>query len=529
MLRGRKNHYIVYLALFLGSILPFNANGKPDEQVAAESLIDYFDLIRSGNYESALSMWEPSTIKRATRLGIEYNNIPVKPDCNSPVLNNLDLIRERLNNGITSKAILDTGIIRLHFSAETKSGPIKYLYYAKKLGNYFWFIYPQDYYAANWPIYDSKYFRFYLNPKRDNSYNKIAAASLDSFVEKIAKIISISPDRLNVLEKEKIDYYLCYNDQEVSRITGIQTDGTYDRASDAIISSIFPEFHLIAQLLVNTKLQKLPLFTLPVMQEGLAISLGGRWHRSPEVILDFGEYILDYKLTEIDSVLTAIESANNEMSDITFPIEACLIDHIYKSLGNDKFFQLYRSLSGDIGFVNNLTADEVKNIIANSFEQSWAEFKKQFEDIIARDNYHGGQILPGQIETNRELLNDGGLVVSSSDDWLQINYTDQNGQNREANLMFFKPASLEGKISALFNEQYKKEQEYKGYRFGIRIDMNEIGLYDYATNQLKAKYVYNFAPDPAYFDSTSGKISAYFDIKLLDGILPGDSDYEIIK
>jgi len=59
--------------------------------------------------------------------------------------------------------------------------------------------------------------------------------------------------------------------------------------------------------------------------------------------------------------------------------------------------------------------------------------------------------------------------------------------------------------------------------------MNEIGLYDYAINRLKAKYVYNFAPDPAYFDSTERKISAHFDIRLLDGILPGESDYEILR
>lgn len=526
---GRINLYAVSLALFLVSLLPDNADGNSDDRTANMMVVEYFDLIRSGNYESAQSMWEPSTIKRAARLGIEYENIPIKTNCNSPVLYDLEPIRDKLETSIKSRSTLDTGLIRLQFNTETTPGPNNYLYYAKKLGGYFWFIFPQDYYAADWLQYESKYFRFFVNPKKDNSYNKIASASLDSFVDKIAAQISISPERLDLLAKEKIDYYLCQDNPEVGRLSGRQADGVYDQASDAIISSIFPEFHLVARLLVNFKLQKLPLFTLPVIKEGLAISLGGRWHRSPGVILDFGKYILDYELTEIDSVLTAIGSENYEMSDITFPIEACLVDYIYNSLGTEKFFQLYDSLSGDIGFINSLSIEDVKSIIAGSFEQSWPEFRLQFENSIASGNSSGGRILPGGVNADQELLNDGGLVIFSSDKWLEIRFTDKDCQNPEANLMFNKPASLAGKTSELFNEQYKEGQQYKGYRFGIRIDMNEIGLYDYALNQLRAKYVYNFAPDPAYFDSANGKISAYFDIKLLDGILPDDSDYEIIK
>jgi len=529
MLIVRINQYTVYLAILLGSLLPFSAHGKSDERMATDAMTDYFDLIRSGNYESALGMWEPSTIERATRLGIEYNNIPVKPDCNSPVLNNWDQVKDKLDIARKTKVTLETGMFKFQFNADTTSGSINYKYYTKKLGKYFWFIFPQDYYAADWPVYESKYFKFYVNPKRDNSYNKIASAELDAFVDKIAAKISLAPKQLDILAKEKIYYYLCSNEPEVRMISGRQTDGLYDPASDAIISSVFPEFHLVAQLLVNYKLQNLPLFTLPVIKEGLATSLGGKWQRSAGVILDFGEYILDYKLTEIDSVLTAIENENNEMSDITFPIEACLINYIYDELGTNKFFKLYKALSGDIHFVNGLSIEKVKTIIAESFKQPWPEFKKQFEDFIASNESFSGQIQPGRTETDQVLLKNGGLVISSSDKWLEISFSVEDDQNPETNLLFSKPASLIGKTSELFKEQYKDRRKYKGYRFGIRIDMNEIGLYDYAINRLKAKYVYNFAPDPSDFDSTGHKIAAHFDIRLLDGILPGDSDYEILR
>ncbi len=217
------------------------------------------------------------------------------------------------------------------------------------------------------------------------------------------------------------------------------------------------------------------------------------------------------------------------MSDITFPIEACLVDYIYNSLGTENFFQLYYSLSGDIKFLNSIKTDDVKSKIAEAYEQSWSEFKEQFENYIASDHSFAGQIFPGQIKSGQEIFNDDGFVISSSDQWIEISYNDKEMQNPEANFMFFKSPSLSGKKSELFKEQNKENLEYKGYRFGIKIDRNEIGLYDYAINQLKAKYIFNFAPDPAYFDSVSGKISAYFDINLLDGIIPGESDYEIIK
>ncbi|RKX22151.1 MAG: hypothetical protein DRP51_02895 [Candidatus Zixiibacteriota bacterium] len=527
--RKKPIQYALYLVIIFGLFFPDNSFGKSDDRLATEALTDYFDLIRSGNYESARGMWEPSAREKSTRFGIEYDGIQVKSDCNSPVIYDLEHVKDKLNVGIKSKSTLDTGLIRIQFGLETSKGTTTNLYYAKKLGDYFWFIFPQDYYAADWPVYESRYFRFFVNPQRDNSYNKIASATLDSFVEKTAAKLSISSDRLDVLAEKKIDYYLCIDPLEVRKLSGQQTDGFYDKASDAIISSVFPEFHLVAQLLVNFKLQKLPLFTLPVMEKGLAISFGGKWQRAPGVILDFGEYILDYKLTEIDSVLTAVGNENNDVPDITFPVEACLIDYIYNFLKADKFFQLYRSLSGDKRFISSLTTEDVKSIIADSFNQSWSEFKRQFENYISSDNSHGGRIFPGQTKTNQVLLNENGLVVSSSDKWLEISYSDLNDQNHEVTLMFFRPASLNGKSSKLFDEQIKNSREYNGYRYGIRIDANEIGLYDYAINQLRAKYVYNFAPDPAYFDSTEGKISAYFDIKLLDGNLPGSSDYEIIR
>ncbi len=522
--------YSVLLAVFLVLCAAGISHGASDELEAYNMLAYYFDLIQSGNYESALGMWEPTARQRAARLGIEYDNIPIKPDCNSPILYNFGQVKNILaDEGIKSKAILDSGLVKLQLHLETPKGPIENQYYTRKIGNDFWLIFPQDYYARHWPVYQTKYFRFLINPEMGSYFNDIAAASLDRFVDSIAERIAIPAVLMQTLEEQKIDYYLCQNDMEVGKLSGLPAEGVYDQAADAVISSNFPEFHLITQLLINFKFQKQARFSLPILEQGLSIALGGRWHRAPGVILDFGKYILDYKLTEVDSILVTNKNENGIMSDITFPVEAYLANYIFISLGKDKFFKLYQTLSGDYNHMGNLPTDEIKAAIAESFGAGWDEFKKNFEESVSSDKSFGGLIFPGQTETGQILLDLEGLTISASDKWLQISCTGDNVKIPEAKLLFNRQAALEGKKSALFKEQFRDTPEFAGYRYGIMIDANEVGLYDYAINQLKAKYVFNFSPSADYFDSTKHKISAFFDINLLEGNLPGPQDYELLK
>jgi len=76
---------------------------------------------------------------------------------------------------------------------------------------------------------------------------------------------------------------------------------------------------------------------------------------------------------------------------------------------------------------------------------------------------------------------------------------------------------------------FKDNIPFEGYRYGIVGDVNEIGLYDYGINQLIAKYVFNFNPDPTYYDSTTKTISAYFNLDLLDDVKKDFGDSKIIE
>jgi hypothetical protein len=519
---------ITIMALLCLPALAFSQY-HPNQMAAMELLRYYLDLLQTGNFESASQLWAPVSLVNATRLEISYDSIPVKPDCVSPLIYNYKKTRLIANPGIYIAAEADTGIIPLKYMVDVDGTQFTHFYYTQKIGEDFWLVYPQDYYCSKWLVRESKYFRFHIDSLQDIFYNDIGAKELDNFVEDIAAKIMIPSERLKLLAEKKINYYLCKSEDEVGRFSGKATKGFYDLGSDAIITSIFPHFHEVAHLLINFKFQNLPLFTLLSFQEGTAVYLGGRWQRTPEVMIDFGRYILKYGVTEIDSVLMENDSAETVASDISYPVSACLCEYLFETLGQEKFFELYRSLSGDYDFIKNVGIEDTKKIIADACGKSWADLKISFDKFLASRQPSGGLIFPGEISGGKPLIKDSSLTISASDKWLSVEYIADSVGKADINILFEKTTALDKKASTIFLEQYKTSRPFDGYRYGIRLDKNEIGLYDYATNQLLAKYVYDFDPSPKYYDSTSNRYRAYFDIKLLDKNLPRKSDYMIIK
>lgn len=505
------------------------ANASSDIESSRDLMSYYIDLIESGNYESAVGLWQSSSLARATRLGIEYDNIHIKPDCGSPAVYDLARMNGLFNHGLQSSAVIDSGVIRWKFSARIGSQKTEHFYYVARVQDFSWLITSQDYYAREWPIEESRYFRFHINPDRATHFNSIAAESLDEFVENVAEKISISSERLNLLSEMKIDYYLCDGEDEVERFSGKRESGVYEPASDAIISYIIPHYHEVAHLLINFRLQRLPLFTIPLIQKGLATYLGGRWQRSPGIVFDFGKYILKYNVVEIDSILTFNDFAHPEGGDIIIPVSACLIEYLYTVLGEEKFFQLYIALSGDLEFVTAISSDEVKAKITESFGQGWPELKNDFVQFVNSSGPHHGLLRPGDIETDKIIINENGLKISTSDKWLKIEYQTSKGVTPDINILFDRVTPMENKTSMLFNEQYRDKEKYDGYRYGIRLDRNEIGLYDYATNRIKAKFIEDAGARTDYYDSTLNKVTAYFDIDLVEGSLPEKEDYLILR
>ena len=108
---------------------------------------------------------------------------------------------------------------------------VEHTFYAYFDSSYYWFIYPEDYYARNWPVVESEFFRIHVHPDVQGYLNSVNMASIDQFVEDIAKEIDIDKEAVNELREKKIEYYYCNNDSTVELIVGHRVKGTYDLAS----------------------------------------------------------------------------------------------------------------------------------------------------------------------------------------------------------------------------------------------------------------------------------------------------------
>jgi hypothetical protein len=136
---------------------------------------------------------------------------------------------------------------------------------------------------------------------------------------------------------------------------------------------------------------------------------------------------------------------------------------------------------------------------------------------------------PGVVGKGKELIHADRVTVTQDKDWVSFEFaSDPSREVTEGNLLFGKDQRLVNTRSPLFDEQYQMGYPYDGFRYGVRIDQNEAGLYDYATNELVAKYIWGITPSEEYYNASDRKVRVKFRTCLFGKNLPGPSDYTLI-
>ena len=481
------------------------------------TLGEYFDLLVSGNLESALYLWTQEDVDRSSRFGIEFEGIPLKVDCTSPIVRDLPKMRDYLQPPVRTFSVLDPNFDRMEFSQLVGRAMVEHYYYVFFDGEYHWLTHPQNYFAQDWPVSESKYFRIHLDPLGTGIPNDIALNMADEFIEKLADSLDLTKSDMKNLREKKIEYFYCHTDSVVMEITGHRIKGTLDLATNDIISAFFPHYHELAHLLINIKLKKLPLYTQPLLREGIAVYFGGRWGKASASLLDLARFLYQEQIVDLDSLLTMRDFDANSSADIAYPVAGLFAGYLVDEIGVDKFLELYRSLSGNLPTVYDMTRVEVKNIIAAALDKSdWGTVLDDFAAYQEKVTAERSMVMPGTIDDGKELLRGDGYAVRSNKQWLGFEFTAPAGEAVTGNLLFDLEAALEGAVSELYIKQYRDSIPFVGYRHGIRFDQNEVGLYDYATNELLAKYIWGISPSEEYYDEVGNVVTMKFRKELFD-------------
>jgi len=411
----------------------------------------------------------PDELKLSKRLGITYQSTKYK----FLISNNIEssIISKLLNKSVGYNFKIDSlnkNYSVLKFLIPSLNIERDYYFYKSYL------ISKPYYFSRNWAIEKSKYFEFHISAPE--LFNEYSMRKLDAFVDKMLKVLNINEDEINILKKEKIHYFLCKNEDEIELLIGYKARGLYYLPYDYIISTFNCHYHEIMHLLMNYKLQQVPLYTLPLLQEGFAVAYGGRGGKEPDIILNMGLFIAQNHFLNIQSLLSKSEFEQFDAS-LTYPISGMYVKFLIQNRGIKWFINLYKKYSGDAEIINRVKIDttdlpsnkEWENYLKekknnNSISISEVDVKDFTKEIKKSENY---KIYENSANYLFELK---GSIILTPKNYL-MNYE-----------------------SKLFQELYTNKK-YQGEKYLIIPDTNEISVYNLFSNNLIAKYVRSFTTE----------------------------------
>lgn len=498
-------------------LILMSSNLSADTKEVSSLMSSYIGALVDEDYEGASEFWHPEYIETSRRLGISYRDVPYKYDCMSPLLRNIELIRNNEASWNTIPTLLDPNHFKVILKIHMPDGEISYDYFfqSDSTGTFliprFWL------HLNNLNVVKTRYFDvFYRNPSQINDF---ALFELDRFIEETATAMGAPKELLETLERRRMEYYLAESDTEVSELLGFPTRGIYFVPCDIIMSRYMPDYHEVALFALSYTQENLGLHAEPFIRRGLAASYGGRFGQSREVMSQIASFTLDNELYTIEDVLT-VESFHGKIGsiDFSYPLSVGLVESIADKYNITTALKLLSELSGSIDELSGWTSDDVKSTITSATGASWAEIESHAREQIAADRFPN--LKPGALSDSGDNMFESGTnnyvaKITLHDGWYHVTLKPYYPDLRIEGTILASGSigvNFEKFKSFLFQEQFS-EIPYISELYSIRYSPDEIGVYDYLTNRLIAKYVTSFDPDSQLV--TDGQISFRFKQDLL--------------
>ena len=438
-----------------------------------DNLVNKFFEALITDSDSVKNFIAQDDLMKSERLGISYINIKNK------FLIGFDIdtkVKEAIKLGEQSYDLkfekIDDQFSKVEFRIE-KINYSKSFYF--KEGK---FISPTTFFAEDWGHITSNYFNIYYS--HSTLVNDYAIKELDKFVDRMCNVLGISPQDKKQLSEDKINYFLCKDADEIEKISGFNTRGLYILAFDEIISTYNFHVHEICHLLINYKIKNLPLFTLPIFQEGFATLYGGRGGLGANVLSDIGYFLLKSNFLSVNSILTKKDFMKEDAS-LTYPISSIYNAYIIRELGIEKYLELYKTNSGDENFISSL-------------QPNLSSYEIGFNKFI--DEYSPMDYIRFQSNSSAELfVKTDSVTITANGEFYEFLTT--------SNVLLGNKSSMGNYLSKKFSELYPG-YEYSNQKYLITVDKSEINVYNLFTNNLIASYSSGFSLNPQSIRSEDG-------------------------
>ncbi len=428
----------------------------------------------------SLPFWfDSASLRSAHRLGIEYEAVDYKNLIAYDVEDTIKaLVKNRQINYAVTVDSLDKEYSIVTISYDLASLQNRYYFRGNRC------VSPLVYLTRNWKVVESKYFRFFLS---DSSLtNAYCMERLDLFVKQMAALLALPDIDIARLQKNKIYYYLCRNEDEIENLTGFRARGMYNLAYDALVTTYPDHLHELTHLLINFKLHRLPLYTHPLLQEGFAVAYGGRGGLESGVLLSLGSFLYRSQTVELSTLLNKPDFDQLDPS-ITYPAAGLYNKFLVEAMGMKSYLNLYRTHSGasDAHSVLQIAPDELVG------DTVWQRYIRKSADnqVIMLDSGVGD---------SRVIFDDKLSRVSEDGAWYHFLLSDS--------LLVPSMTPFPDFRSVKFSELFPGK-EYHGEMYLIRTSREEITVYNLLTDNLIASYAQSFSIPPMEVPRSGGKFS----------------------
>jgi hypothetical protein len=504
--------YLILIAVLSG----FNPLHAADPKIVVES---YFNALVNGDISKAEKYWHPDEIADSKRLGITYGGNHVKFD-EILFLGDAvgDLKDRKLEASVVSTEKYAHGFkVAVRFTGGSISRLVTYLLVPD--GKDYKVVSSLYFHTREWFHY---YTRFATVHFSDHSLvNEYAVSKLDSVILSICDQLNLSDEKMKRLQESRIDYYLC-NEEQFKILAGFSAHGIANLQFDAVISRHLLHSHELVHLLINYALDDPHPYTIPFLQEGLAVVLGGRWEKSPDVAMQVGYVVISEKLLKPFDVLTydgfhGITGSH----DFSYPVAGIFARLLIDICGIEKFKRLYQEFSGSETDIKSIMITDIISQIEVQSGRSWDQIELMFEQYWRQYEFNG--IKPGgQTAGKPDMTFKSGdikTVMWDENDFYQVEIESKSSYPEGILLFSEKMSRPSGRYeSHLFNE-HTGGKKYQGEILGVRFSKTEVGLYNYLTNLLITKYVTIFSPSESYWNENTGILRFRIDKSAFNGNL----------
>ena len=462
------------LAPTFACVLALAAAAAPSERFA-DFYYRYAQAIVAGDSIAARSAWWPADLKFSERLRQPQVGAAPRIDGASPLVAELPRLRAQL---------LQLEVATLHESAqraelELRVSSARDTLRHRVLGQWhderWWLRHPILLAISDWPIDRAPHLMQVRHPSL--AKDDVALLASSDFVTQTIELLQLDAERRARMRTSNAVVVLA-PESIVTELAGVPTEGVANRQLDLVLTSHAYHPHELAHLLVDFARGASTLATHPLLEEGLAVWLGGRSDATREDQLQLGALALGEQLVDLERLLAPAQFGY-EPTDFSYAASAVVVDALLTQRSLPELVQLVGELSAAPAELYAWNAELVRERIQSSDRQSAQPFAAALQARIE----HWRQAV---FRTDPAPRRPADLRFVSEMAEIQLWWQDK---------LFYGLLTLNSPESAGALRWTDEE------RFELRFSAGEIGLYDVALGKRLAKRVDAFAPDAHFWDA----------------------------